>query len=137
MLKKANVLISSAGSIEEHRYRQIHINALQYSYPISEYDIVICHYFLDCFIERNASDLLLKIEKSLKPGGFFLYSDFNDSCLLHQLAIWILYRFFRLTTDIEATQLPRLNLPESLALASRRKWISGLVVSEIWQKAKR
>ena len=47
-----------------------------------------------------------------------------------------MYRFFRLTTDIEADALvdPTGWLEQHLTLTERRTWQGGFLVSETWQR---
>jgi len=136
MREQTRMRIQKLGKGYENRYRVIATEALSFSFPNSEYDIVVAQYFLDCFNTKIANELLVKISRTLKPEGKLVYTDFSFP--QKPLARWtgkvivsFLYQFFRLTTDIEANRLPALVWPQSLKLTSSQTFLRGLLISEI------
>ncbi len=123
-----------------NRYHHIANDARQYSFPNSEYDIVVAQYFLDCFNSTDANALLKKIAHTLKPNGKLVYADFsippkNPAKWIATGIAKLLYFCFRLTTDIETNRLPKLVWPLSLKLISSETRLKGLVTSTIRTKS--
>ncbi len=121
---------------DSKRHRFIANDARACTFPISEYDIVFTHFFLDCFHSSDANALLSKIARTLKSQGRLVYTDFSISRhspakFFQTILVSFLYLSFRLSTDIESKQLPSLAWPESLKLTSRSASLSGLITSEI------
>ena len=71
------------------------------------FDVVITNFFLDLFPEHKLRTTIQAIEKSLEKKAIWLVSDFVDGRWWHCALLWIMYRFFKLTTGIEASTLPR------------------------------
>jgi ubiquinone/menaquinone biosynthesis C-methylase UbiE len=139
MQKQTNARIRTLGESCINRYRHIANDVRQYSFPDSEYDIVVAQYFLDCFKSIDANRLLEKFALTLKPGGKLVYADFTIPQEIP--AKWIatgivklLYLCFRLATDIQTNRLPELIWPESLKLISSETRLRGLVTSTIRKK---
>ena len=70
-----------------------------------EYDCVHMAFFLDQFNKSQIKTLIDKIEKSVSPP-FWLVTDFIPPTKPSQkFLIWLMYRFFRVTTRIAAQKL--------------------------------
>jgi ubiquinone/menaquinone biosynthesis C-methylase UbiE len=79
--------------------------------PPQHYDAVITCFFLDCFTNEQASKIISKISRSLRPTALWLWADFTlpDRGLSRIRAkIWlaILYTFFRWQTNLQTCELP-------------------------------
>lgn len=70
------------------------------------FDVVITNFFLDLFPEDKLKAIVGTIQSGMKPGAFWLVSDFVNEKYWHRIFLWIMYRFFKLTTRIEASVLP-------------------------------
>lgn len=73
------------------------------------YDVVMTPFLLDNFSQVNAELVFTNIHNALKPGGYWLYADFEVSgsfIWVKKTVLAIMYAFFRLTCNIEARQLP-------------------------------
>ena len=70
------------------------------------YDVVITNFFLDLFKKEHLKSTMDTILSSLKPEGIWLACDFVNRNWWHKFLLWVMYRFFKLTTRIEATALP-------------------------------
>lgn len=103
------------------------------------YDAVVSLFFLDNFNAKTLEHLTCDISNRLRPGGRWYLADFRVGTkrLNNQLWLWLMYRFFRLTTDIEANTLvdPTQWLEAHLSLTKRRTWQRGFLVSETWQRS--
>ena len=106
-----------------------------------QYDAVVSVFFLDNFAAKTLEPLTYNITNKLHPGGRWYVADFRvgKKRLHNQLWLWVMYRFFRLTTDIEANTLvdPTRWLEARLRLTKRRRWRGGFLVSETWQRLPR
>lgn len=75
------------------------------------YDLIVTHFFLDCFPAHELETLIPKIANCGKPGSRWLLSDFHEPTygklrrLRAQSILWLMYRFFRLATAIPARDL--------------------------------
>lgn len=73
------------------------------------YDVVITPFLLDNFSQHTAEQVFAILHRSLKQGGYWLYTDFQvykKHSYLHKAALMVMYTFFRLTCNIEAQHLP-------------------------------
>lgn len=111
--------------------------------PLSgPYDLVVTHFFLDCFTSADLEALIPRIRAHLSPGGSWLVSEFQIPTgylrhLLGLLLIRALYCSFRLLTGLETGQLPDYRSvlrTNHFRLRSRRDASGGLLTSELWDR---
>lgn len=104
------------------------------------YDLVVSHFFLDCFTTAEIRALASAIRPSLVPGALWITSEFaipsgRFGHLLAAPLIAALYRMFGLLTGLRLRHLPdhQSALRESgFHLAEGRAWLRGLLISELW-----
>ena len=118
-------------------------DATRMNFPRQVFDVVVTHFFLDCFREDTLSDLISKIAASLRSGGRWLLADFveprgegGDAWFQH-FALRMLYAFFRSTCGIAARQVvdPREMLSsQGLRETDRNIFARGWIFSSIWEK---
>lgn len=77
----------------------------------SAYDVVITFFLLDLYAPATARQLMISLKARLKPDGLWLFSDFEKSphwvkTLWQRPLLWLMYRFFRLTTNLQNDELP-------------------------------
>lgn len=94
-----------------HQVNFIQTDILSYELPAQSYDAVITCFFLDCFTNQQASELISKISQSLRPDALWLWADFalpprGLARLRAKIWLAILYIFFRWQTDLSARELP-------------------------------
>jgi ubiquinone/menaquinone biosynthesis C-methylase UbiE len=140
MLARARTRLTPNGLLEVHFIhadvtREIPASG-QYDTP---YDAVVSLFFLDNFTAGTLEHLTRDITYKLRPGGRWYLADFRAGHawrMRNQFWLWVMYRFFRLTTDIEAHTLvdPTKWLEQHLNLHKRRTWQGGFLVSETWQR---
>jgi ubiquinone/menaquinone biosynthesis C-methylase UbiE len=70
------------------------------------FDVVILPFFLDLFPDRSLKDVIESINKNVTKESMWIVTDFVSEKLWHRLYLWIMYRFFKVTCHIEASQLP-------------------------------
>lgn len=74
--------------------------------PDRIYQIVITNFYLDLFSNNTLQLVVLKIKTHLQPNAQWLVTDFVGEKGWHKTMLWIMYRFFRTATGIEARSLP-------------------------------
>lgn len=147
-----DVVESSAGMIELARGRvpkceKVHFHQLDaasshLSAVAAKVDGVVTSFFLDCFDEAAARRIVGSLVQSLSPGGLWLMNDFAipPSGWRRWNArawIWVMYRFFRLTTGLGASKLPPIDAILSdagLRLVESRSSFGAMIVSQVWRK---
>ncbi len=108
--------------------------------PCATYDVVITHFFLDCLTTAEIQALVARIRNHLRPGARWIVSEFaiprGPLSIPAKLVVRSLYAAFRFLTRLKARRLP--DHPAALracdlALISRRRWLGGLLISEMWE----
>jgi ubiquinone/menaquinone biosynthesis C-methylase UbiE len=110
--------------------------------PAQRYNALVTCFFLDCFEQSALQALVPRLAGLLQPGGFWLYSDFQEQPrgLAHyrnKLWLSLLYQAFAWLTDIRARTLvdPRpLFVDSGLLCQDSTSLCRGLLVSELWCK---
>lgn len=107
------------------------------------FDLIATHFFLDCLTTGEVEALALQIRGSLEPNAAWVISEFavpNNlyGRLVARPLVSALYFAFGLLTGLTIRQLPEHRdalQTAGFVLARQRKWLGGLLVSEIWQPA--
>ena len=105
------------------------------------FDLIVTNFFLDCFGESDARRVVRQVRARLSVDGRWLWSDFAiPSVGLMKVpaacVVWGLYRFFRLTTGLEATRLVNVEkIFEEMGLmrSTERMFLGGLLRTELWE----
>jgi ubiquinone/menaquinone biosynthesis C-methylase UbiE len=71
------------------------------------FDAVITNFFLDLFTQDKLKAVIDIIHPSLKQNGVWFVSDFVNGRWWHKILLWVMYRFFKLTAGISASELPQ------------------------------
>lgn len=74
--------------------------------PSEQYDVIITPFFLDMFSEQRLATIISILEKKLEDSGSWLVTDFVAEAWWHRIYLRVMYRFFKITTAIEANTLP-------------------------------
>jgi len=124
-----------------HRVAFHHANALAWSPPRGDYDLIVTHFFLDCFNEVELAELVPRIAAH-GSAATWIVSDFHQPkagfAALHA-ASWLrlLYLFFRFTTGLRTKSLAdyRTALHNSGFRLQRSAEVqAGLLISELWKQ---
>ncbi len=99
MIQKAQKATSPYGGIQ-------FITGTEQSIPYDQYDVVITNFYLDLFESHELKSITQKIYDSVLPGGLWLATDFVDDTRWKRILLWMMYRFFSLTTRLSASRLP-------------------------------
>jgi tRNA (cmo5U34)-methyltransferase len=107
-IEASSKMIAIAKKTTDNDSRVIFIHGTQDSIPPGLIvDVVITPFFLDLFSDQSLKKIVLQLKSSLRAGGIWIATDFTTSNKFpHQMLRWLMYRFFRFTTNIESTRLP-------------------------------
>jgi ubiquinone/menaquinone biosynthesis C-methylase UbiE len=124
---------------DHHRTCLHHAEALTW-HPTGTYDLIVSHFFLDCFFPHQLEQLFNSLLPHARPGALWVISEFAiprnpcASCLARWIIAW-LYRAFGWTTGLRVRALP----DYAASLLSRgflpihdRRYLAGLLCSQLW-----
>lgn len=106
------------------------------------FDWIATHFFLDCFEPRTLAAIVDKLAWLAAEDATWLLSDFQVangrfSAIRCRCILWMLYRFFRVSSKLEAGSLtapePFL-LDAGFRLVERQEYDWGLLKSECWRR---
>lgn len=117
-------------------------DALKWSPPPGEFDLVVTDYFLDCFRSDQLARLIRRLSEGATPDATWLLADFRLPATGWRrwraaFVVALLFALFRLTTDVVASRLTPPDADLSAAgfrLVQRREWSLGLVYSDLWRR---
>lgn len=99
--------------------------------PEAEYDLIVTHFFLDCFDENDLEPLIARLSRAAAPGAQWLISEFRGNGWL----VRCLYLFFRIATGLRTRRLvdhhPILERHGFRVVRYEDAW-RGLLASELW-----
>jgi hypothetical protein len=106
----------------------------------SSYDLIVTHFFLDCFTTGEVQSLAAGLRGAVSPSALWLVSEFAVPAgwfgrLVARPVVWGLYRAFGWLTGLAVRDLPDYRsvlLESGFTLLNRRAWLAGLLVSELW-----
>lgn len=116
-----------------------HADALEWN-PTGNYDLLISHFFLDCFFPDQLEQLLDRLLPHALPGAQWVISEFAIprnaiAAYAARVIIALLYRSFGVLTGLRVRTLPdytTLMLRRGLRLSGERRYLAGLLCSQIW-----
>ena len=120
----------------------IHADALKWTPSSGNFDLIVTHFFLDCFRREQLQVLIAKLARAAASRANWLLADFQtaEAGLQRQrsrLILWGLYRFFRAATRLPATELispDEFLAQEGFSLREREVYDWGLLRSDCWQR---
>ena len=131
-----------AAGRDASRVTFLQMDALDWRPPAEKFDLVVTHFFLDCFRPDQLQQLVPRLAASTTPGALWLLADFRVpergwTRWRARLLLTLLYAFFKFTTALAAN---RLTPPEPLLtmagfrLVDRRLASFGFAHADLWQK---
>ncbi len=130
-LARREVFKSRAGT-RRIAYRQA--DALTLPLAPAEYDLIVTHFFLDCFNECDLECLIARTARAAQPGARWIVSEFRQPRWATPL-LGALYLFFRVTTGLTTRRLTdHRPLLAKYGFRLKREETShfGLLASELW-----
>ena len=106
------------------------------------YDLLVTHFFLDCFTAPELASIVAKLSAAATGKATWLIADFRiPAAGLRRYAghalVSTMYSFFRLTTGISARRLcdpaPLLEA-NGFQLQERQLFLGGIVYSDLWRR---
>lgn len=102
-----------------------------------QFDIIITPFFLDLFTTHEARNLVNILAVHLNINGKWLNIDFIETSVWrNKILLWIMYRFFNLTCNIQATELPDYEkvFRDKLNLEKRNSFYNAMILSTLYTK---
>jgi ubiquinone/menaquinone biosynthesis C-methylase UbiE len=118
-------------------------DALTWAAPERAFDLIVTHFFLDCFRAEQLELLIATLTRAAVPTANWLLADFQSAPegFAHyrsRLILWVMYRFFTVVTRLPANALtapdPFLER-HGFKLREREVHDWGLLHSDWWQRA--
>lgn len=143
MLRLAEQRLRRSG-LPCERVRFIHADALSWEPPRAAFDLLVTHFFLDCFLPAQLESLSAKLAGAAVSGAAWLLADFQipsrgwrrrRARLMH----WLMYRFFRTMTGLPARALTAPDpflAAHNFELHERRLSEWGLLHTDLWKRKK-
>jgi ubiquinone/menaquinone biosynthesis C-methylase UbiE len=139
MLRILDRRIQRSGPQARRRICLHHADALQWS-PRGSYDLVVTHFFLDCFFPHQLEQLFDRVLPHLRPGAQWVISEFAipRNAFAAYFAgglISLLYRAFGLLTGLPVRTLPDYApslLRRGFVASNDRRYLAGLLCSQLW-----
>jgi SAM-dependent methyltransferase len=139
MLKVLERRVDRSGSLGRRRIRLYHADALDWK-PTGNYDLIVTHFFLDCFSPLQLKQLVDRILPHATPGAKWLISEFAIpgnpiAAPFARAIISLLYRAFGCLTGLPVRALPDYAAAFSrrgMVLSQERRTLAGLLSSQIW-----
>lgn len=110
------------------------------SIPERRFDVVVTHFFLDCFEQGEVERLVERVRVGLDPGALWVVSEFRvpDGAmrLPARLLIGSLYAAFGVLTGLKTRALPDYaGVMEGAGLVriEVRRYLGGLLAAELWE----
>lgn len=140
MLERARGAAQCTG--ESTRVSFIHAALPEWEPEGAGFDLIVTHFFLDCFPEPLLSEVVARLAAAAKPDAHWLLSDFQIPArgaarLRARFVLALAYAFFRVTTRLPARRLvaPDDALTRNGFRLQRRSvtdW--GLLHSDVWRR---
>ena len=140
MLELAQQRLERAWPDRLDRVRFIERDFTSWSPPERHYDLVVTHFFLDCFAEAQLAAMTEKLARAATERASWLLADFcvpAEGGARFRARAWlaVMYQFFRITAGIDARRLvdPTPFLPrQGFTLARQHLFRGGMLKSEMW-----
>jgi len=142
MLQLARKRLEREWPERAHSVRFLHQDITSWIAPEHHYDLLVTHFFLDCFAETQLTAIVSKLARTTTGSGCWLLADFcvpaeRVARLPAQVWLAVMYQFFRVTARIDARQLidptPFMR-GEGFALAGQHSFRKGMLKSEMWRR---
>ncbi len=141
MLASARARLQRPG-LDNHNVEFVQADIFNWSPPREAFDLVVSHFFLDCFRPDQLEQILPRVAAATTPEANWLLADFREppagwARWRARLILRAMYLFFRRAAGLPAA---RLTLPDPMlqeqgfALRERRLFEWGLLHSDLWTR---
>ena len=127
---------------QAERVHFFHQDVTSWAAAEHRYDLLVTHFFLDCFPEPALAGIIKKLARVATDDANWLLADFcvpgkGMARLRPRGWLTAMYMFFRITTRIEASDLidptPFMRA-KGLALVRQHSFRKGMLKSEMWRR---
>jgi ubiquinone/menaquinone biosynthesis C-methylase UbiE len=138
----AQMLALARDRVGDRYVQYLHADIRDADFPPRRYDLLVTHFFLDCFAEKTLREVVAKLSAAATDDAVWLIADFHDPPrgwrgFWGRFLIAMMYRFFRLAARIEARRLityaPLLEA-QGFRLTSEITLAGGLLRSQSWRR---
>ena len=120
-----------------------HADVRTWTPPQHGFDLVVAHFFFDCFTSRDLGPMIARIAPTLAPNAHWLVSEFaipssGARALGARLLVRTLYLAFWAMTGLEIRRLPDYQgalASAGFTCASAETGLGGALRSELWQRS--
>jgi len=140
MMAQAREALKRSG-LNDARVQWVHADVLIWEPPVASFDLIVTHFFLDCFTEDQIRTLVPRIGKAADRDATWLMADFQVSPqggwkrIRSRMILALLYVFFGVMTRVSARRLiapdPHLQAA-GWRLYRRAEYEWGLLKSDWW-----
>jgi ubiquinone/menaquinone biosynthesis C-methylase UbiE len=116
--------------------RLVQADALAFRFE-GPYDLVVTHFFLDCFDNSQIQPLVSRISRAATADAGWIVSEFRTPNRAAALIVKALYLAFRVLTGLRAGRLPAYGealAAEGFQRTAHQTALGGLLISEFWQR---
>lgn len=142
MLRLAQARLAASG-LDARGVEFLHTEILAWVRPRRRFDLLVTHFFFDCFHADQLAAIIARLAAAAVPGARWLIADFREppsgfEKWRARFIIQSLYFFFRCVARLSVT---RLTPPDALlaqhgfVLRERRTLDWGLLHSDLWAAA--
>lgn len=128
--------------IESTQVEFVHADFLKWVAPNEGFDLIVTHFFLDCFCEDELARVVRKLGLMAASQADWLLADFEIAPTgvrrwRSRAIVAVLYKFFRIVCGLRANSLIA---PDPYLVAAcfsrhqRQTWEWGLLKSEWWRR---
>lgn len=138
MLGRARRRVGSGAAVQ-----WVQADARTWDPPREAYDLVVSHFFLDCFDEEELAGIVARVNAAAARDAVWIVSEFaiprgRVAAHVGRGIVRALYLAFGLMTGLSVRRLPdygRVLRDAGWRLEDRRELLSGLLVSDRWRRA--
>ncbi len=111
--------------------------------PKGEFDLLVTHFFLDCFPPDQLQQVVSRLASGAQPGARWLLADFCEpprgfARWRAKMILALAYAFFNVATSLPARRLTEPDnflRQQGLSLIGRKIYDGGLLHSDLWRAA--
>lgn len=138
MLRRAQLRLPANASVQ-----WVNADARQWDPPRSKFDLIVSHFFLDCFDEDEVAGIVSRVNAAAAEDAIWVISEFAIpggpfAGRAGRFIVSALYLAFGWMTGLTVRQLPDyagVLRNAGWQLEDRRQLLRGLLISEVWRRA--
>lgn len=141
MLAALRKRVRSCGDAET-RLQTLQADIRKFTPTAKDYDLIVCHFFLDCLTDGEATALVARISPRMTPDAIWLVSEFavpekGWRRLGARVVIRSLYTAFSILTGLRVRRLPdysRAFRDNGWHQVDKATYLGGILIAEVWER---